>query len=94
MLCFKKNYWKKIHKQKIPKFSTSYAFVTVKDYKKRFPPNIECRVLNLDKNELEIISKNILETVVIKIRYASRFVQWKNLFEDIERFNNVKKKPL
>ena len=41
---------RKYKNKKILKFSTSDAFVTVKDHKKQFPLNIECRLLNLDKN--------------------------------------------
>ena len=83
---------RKYKNKKIPKFSTSDAFVTIKDHKKNFPNNIECRLLNPDKNELGRISKNILEKAVAEIRHKSKLVQWKNSFEVIDWFNSVENK--
>ena len=64
----------------------------MKDHKSNFPLNVECRLLNPDKNELGKISKSILEKAVTEIRHASRLVQWKNSFEVIEWFSNVQNK--
>ena len=75
---------RKYKNKKNPKFSTSDAFITVKDHKKNFPNNIECRLLNPDKNELGRISKGILERAVTEIRHKSKLVQWKNSFEVIK----------
>ena len=43
--------------KKIPKYTESDAFITVKDHKKQFPLNIECRLLNPGKNHIGRISK-------------------------------------
>ena len=57
----------KLKNKKIPKFSKVDAFLTVKDHKKTFPLNIECRTTNPRKNSLGKLSKNILENIVFKI---------------------------
>ena len=84
--------WEKIQKQKIPKFSAADAFITIKDHKKNFPFNIECRILNPGKNELGRISKTILVNTVNDIRYKSSLIQWKNSHDVISWFNNIKNK--
>ena len=50
-------------KKKIPKYTESDAFITVKDHKKQFPLNIECRLLNPGKNHIGRISKKYQKTL-------------------------------
>ena len=78
--------------KKIPKFSAASAFISIKDHKKHFPVNIECRVLNPGKNELGKISKAILEKTVKEIRAKFPLTQWKNSCDVIVWFNNIKHK--
>ena len=78
--------------KKIPKFTATDAFLTIKDHKKHFPFNIECRVLNPAKNELGRISKTILEKAVRDIRAKTPLTQWKNSHDVIVWFENIKQK--
>ena len=64
----------------------------LKDHKKNFPFNIECRILNPGKNEFGRISKTILEKTVNEIRFKSSLIQWKNSQDVISWFNNIKNK--
>ena len=85
-------YDRKYKNKKIPKFSAADAFISIKDHKKHFPANIECRVLNPGKNELGKISKAILEKAIKEIRAKSSLTQWKNSYDVIAWFNNIKHK--
>ena len=83
---------RKYKNKKIPKFTATDAFLTIKDHKKHFPFNIECRVLNPAKNELGRISKTILEKAVRDIRAKTPLTQWKNSHDVIVWFENIKQK--
>ena len=78
--------------KKIPKYTESDAFITVKDHKKQFPLNIECRLLNPGKNHIGKISKKILENIVNKIRLQTKLLQWKNSSEVIRWFDKIGQK--
>ena len=65
----------------MPKFSAADAFIPIKDHMKNFPFNIECRILNPEKNELGRISKTILEKAVNEIGSKSSLIKWKNSFD-------------
>ena len=67
--------------KKMLKFSAADAFITIKDHMKSFPFNIECRILNPEKNELGRISKTILEKAVNEIGSKSSLIKWKNSFD-------------
>ena len=75
-----------LNNKKIQKFSKVDAFLTVKDHKKDFPLNIKCRRINLRKNLLGKISKNILEKIVSEIKKKTTIIQWKNTCEEIKWF--------
>ena len=77
---------------KIPKNTESDAFNTVKDHKKQFPLNIECKLLNPGKNHISRISKKILENIVYKVRLATKLLQWKNSSEVIRWFDKIGQK--
>ena len=85
-------YDRKYKNKKMPKFSAASAFISIKDHKKHFPVNIECRVLNPGKNELGKISKAILEKTVKEIRAKFPLTQWKNSCDVIVWSNNIKHK--
>ena len=72
---------RKIKNKKIPKYTKSDAFITIKDHKPKFPFEIECRTLNPGKNQLGLLSKVILERIVNEIRRKSELTQWKNSYE-------------
>ena len=67
-------------------------FLTVTDHKKDFPLNIELRTINPSKNLLGKISKNILEDIVTEIKKKTTIIQWKNTYELIKWFDQIKDK--
>ena len=81
-----------LKKNKIPKFSKVDAFFTVKDHKKDFPLNIECRTINPSKNSLGKISKNILENIVTQIKKKTTIIQWRNTYEVTKWFDQIDEK--
>ena len=80
---------KRFKNRKIPKYTESEAFITVKDHKNNFPLNIECRLINPGKNHIGKISKEILENIVNEIRSQTNLKQWKNSSEVIKWFNTI-----
>ena len=52
----------------------------------------KCRLINLAKLEIEIISKHYLELIKNKIREKTQMNQWRNTKSDIEWFVAIKNK--
>ena len=77
---------------KIPKFSKTPAFVSIKDHKPDFPHKIKCRLVNPAKTHIGKISKHILDRVIPIVRTSAKLIQWKNSFEVIEWFNAINDK--
>ena len=68
------------------------AFITLKDHKDNFQNNLTCRLINPTKSEMGLISKQILERAIIKIRNDLRVNQWRNTSSVIEWFENIQNK--
>ena len=77
---------------RIPKYSTSPAFLTIKDHKEGFPNNVKCRLVNPAKSHIGKVAKKLLDTVISDIRSKSNLVQWKNAYEVTKWFNNIEGK--
>ena len=65
------------------------AFITIKDHKPNFPNNIKCRLINPTKSNLGKVSKQILETINMKIRQSTGLLQWRNTPAVISWFKNI-----
>ena len=70
-------------KGKIPALEEKTAFVTIKDHKKDFPKNVNCRLINPAKSHLGKVSKIILDKINAAIREKTKMNQWKNTREVI-----------
>ena len=67
------------------------AFITLKDHKPNFPNNPTCRLINPSKSELGKISKKILEKTIKNIRENTKLNLWKNTYDVIQWFRNLRK---
>ena len=56
----------------------STCFITIKDHKEHFLNHPKVRLINPAKNELERISKTILDNINMKLFEATKINQWKN----------------
>lgn len=77
---------------RIPKLSQQPAFITFKDHKPNFQNNLQCRLLNPAKSHMGKISKSILDNINHTIRSKTNLIQWKNSYEVINWFKNIRMK--
>ena len=72
----------------------SNTLITLKDYKENFNNNPTVTLINPVKNELEHISKAILDTTNKNIRDATGLNQWRNTNTVIDWFKIIRNKLL
>ena len=65
------------------------CFITLKDHKPNFKNNPKVRLINPAKNEIDRISKNILDKINHHLRDSLRINQWKDTSEVIEWFLKI-----
>ena len=70
----------------------SKSYVTVKDHKEDFPHKISWRSINPSKSDIGKISKHILDKINQQMRRETGVSQWKNSYEVIEWFKNIRNK--
>ena len=70
----------------------SNCFITLKDHIDNFLNNLQTRLLNPAKNELDRINKAILDKININLRNATKLNQWKNTNDVISWFKSIKNK--
>ena len=68
------------------------AFISLKDHKENFLNNPKCRLINPAKNNLGLISKQILDRINNSIRSKTNANQWRNTQSVIDWFSNIKDK--
>ena len=68
------------------------AFITLKDHKDNFKSNPSCRLINPAKNEVGIVSEQIIESINRRVGDATKFQQWKNTYSVIDWFSNLSRK--
>ena len=74
------------------KTSERQAFLTYKDHKDNFENAKQSRLINPCKQELGKVSKQILEKVVIFVRKATKYLQFKNTISVIQWFKSIQNK--
>ena len=79
--------------ERMDKFTTQSAFITIKDHKAGFPGRVSCRLLNPAKSSVGKIAKVVLEDVNIKIRDKLSLRQWKSTNDCLKWFNDISEKP-
>ena len=68
------------------------AFIPLKDHKENFENNPKCRLINPAKNNLGLISKQILDRINSTIRSKTISNQWRNTRSVIDWFSNIREK--
>ena len=68
------------------------AFITLKDHKPDFRQNPSCRLINPAKNELDKVSKLMIEKINKKLISELHFNQWKNTNSVLKWFIDISNK--
>ena len=68
------------------------AFISLKDHKENFENNPKCRLINPAKNNLGLISKQILDRINNAIRSKTNSNQWRNTRSVVDWFSNIREK--
>ena len=68
------------------------AFISLKDHKKNFNSNPQCRLINPAKSNLGKVSKTILDRINNNIRTQTRSNQWRNTDDTIQWFKAINNK--
>ena len=82
--------------KRMQKYTTSPAFITLKDHKPNFLTKLPARLINPAKNELARVTQVILKKVVSEIRHITSLNQWCNTqtvlkwFKKLKNPNNLK----
>ena len=72
----------------------SICYITIKDHKENLLNHPKVRLINPAKNELERISKTILDNINMKLFQATKINQWKNTVSAIKWLNSLTDKHL
>ena len=62
--------------KKMECYTTSRAFITIKDHKPNFRNNTKCRVTNPAKNQLGFVSKKHLRKIIANVANTIQVNQW------------------
>ena len=68
------------------------VWLVMKDHKENFENNPKCRLINPAKNNLGLISKQILDRINSTIRSKTNSNQWRNTRSVIDWFSNIREK--
>lgn len=70
------------------------SFITMKDHKPDFLNNPACRLINPNKSDIGIISKQILDHITKNVSYTTRVNQWKSTSNVIQWFKAIPEKTI
>ena len=73
-------------------YASRPAFITIKDHKPNFRNNTKCRLINPAKNEIGLVSKKYLETIIKNVSNKIRVNQWRNTATVIDWFRSLPQK--
>ena len=68
------------------------AFITLKDHKENFENSLLCRLINLAKSEMGLVSKRILDSINGRLKENLDVTLWKKLVAVIEWFRSIEMK--
>ena len=77
---------------KIEQFANKKTYVTLKDHKDNFLNSPKCRLINLAKSEIGIVSKHYLEKLNDNIQRKIELQQWRNTSSVISWFKQIPSK--
>jgi len=70
------------------------SFITMKDHKPDFLNNPACRLINPNKSDIGIISKQILDHITKNVSYTTQVNQWKSTSNVIQWFKAIPEKTI
>ena len=73
-------------------YSDQSLFIILKDHKANFKKNTECRLINPSKNEVGLVSKHYLNSIISRIADKSGVNEWRNTSTVIKWFENLQNK--
>ena len=73
------------------KYNTKNCFITIKDHKRDFKTNPECRLINPAKTQIGRVSKIIVEDICAPLRLALNINQWQSTKDCIKWFEEYDK---
>ena len=77
---------------RVEKMAQRQAFISLKDHKENFQNNPKCRLINPAKNNLGLVSKQILDRINNNIRSKTKLHQWKNTKSVVDWFSRIDEK--
>ena len=77
---------------RVEKMAQRQAFISLKDHKENFQNNPKCRLINPAKNNLGLVSKQILDRINNNIRSKTKLNQWKNTKSVVDWFSSIGEK--
>ena len=77
---------------RVEKIAQRQAFISLKDHKENFQNNPKCRLINPAKNNLGLISKEILDKINNSIRSKTKLNQWRNTKSVIDWYSSIGEK--
>ena len=81
-------------KSKILKLSQKQCYITLKDHKPDFLNKLSCRIINPEKNFTDKPAKTNLDIINNLVKLISSLRQWKNTYEVLNWFNNLRNKSI
>ena len=74
----------------IEQHSQHQSFITLKEHQEDFQNNQKCKLINPEKNETDIVSKDYIEEINKNIRRTINVSQWRNTQEIISWLKGIK----
>ena len=68
------------------------SYITLKDYKPRFPNKKTCQLINHSKSDIGETSKSNLNRINQRVLAATKVNRWKNTSSALEWFKNIDQK--
>ena len=76
--------------ERIEQYNQNQSFITLKYHKENFQNNPKCRLINLAKSEIKIVSKHYIDQINKSIKEKLNVNQWRNTQAVITWFKNIK----
>ena len=76
---------------RVEKYNAKNCFITIKDHKRNFKSNPECRLINPAKTQIGRISKIIVQEICESLRLALNINQWRSTNDCIKWFEEYEK---
>ena len=78
---------------KMEQHTTTPAFITLKDHKENFATKNPCRLINSAKSNLGIVSKKILEKIIMQTHEDSGHNLWRSSSDVLKWFEDLSQSP-